>query len=240
METFSALLAICEENSPVTGEFPPQRPVTHSFDVFFDLRLNKRLSKPSRRRSFKKPSRSLCWHCIVEISSRDSKIFGLTSIRHRYAAKALDRYLFQRIRSWNPSVLEDPVSSRAFRQSYRIHSKKASVFTRLIWNHFHFRNIVRSNEKRIHVIKELAHWYKKTCYFQVSTASLVKNQDVHISAIAKGTKRVIATRDSVLAVVTTVCWNVPTDIEDLGVVMAVKWVRMSHMWPILLRTLIQV
>ena len=40
METFSALLAICAGNSPVTGEFPPQRPVTRSFDVFFDLRLN--------------------------------------------------------------------------------------------------------------------------------------------------------------------------------------------------------
>ena len=26
----------------VTGEFPAQRPVTRSFDVFFDLRLNKR------------------------------------------------------------------------------------------------------------------------------------------------------------------------------------------------------
>ena len=45
METFSALLAICAENSPVPGEFPTQRPVTRSFDVFFDLRLNKRLSK---------------------------------------------------------------------------------------------------------------------------------------------------------------------------------------------------
>ena len=30
---------------PVTGEFPTQRPVTRSFAVFFDLRLNKRLSK---------------------------------------------------------------------------------------------------------------------------------------------------------------------------------------------------
>ena len=45
METFSALLAICMGNSPVPGEFPAQRPVTWSFDVFFDLRLNKRLSK---------------------------------------------------------------------------------------------------------------------------------------------------------------------------------------------------
>ena len=33
METFSALLALCAGNSPVTGEFPPQRPVTWSFDV---------------------------------------------------------------------------------------------------------------------------------------------------------------------------------------------------------------
>ena len=45
METFSALLAICARNSPVFGEFPAQRPVTRSFEVFFDLRPNKRLSK---------------------------------------------------------------------------------------------------------------------------------------------------------------------------------------------------
>ena len=45
METFSALLAICAGNSPVPGEFPAQRPVTRSFDVFFDLRPNKRLCK---------------------------------------------------------------------------------------------------------------------------------------------------------------------------------------------------
>ena len=45
METFSALLAICEGNSPVPGEFPTQRPVTWSSDVYFDLRLNKRLCK---------------------------------------------------------------------------------------------------------------------------------------------------------------------------------------------------
>ena len=45
METFSALLAICAGNLPVTGEFPTQRPVTQSLDVFCDLRLNKRLSK---------------------------------------------------------------------------------------------------------------------------------------------------------------------------------------------------
>ena len=47
MEAFSALLAICAGNSPVPGELPAQRPVTRSFDVFFDMRPNKRFSKPS-------------------------------------------------------------------------------------------------------------------------------------------------------------------------------------------------
>ena len=33
METFAALLVLCAENSPVTGEFPAQMPVTRGFDV---------------------------------------------------------------------------------------------------------------------------------------------------------------------------------------------------------------
>ena len=44
MEKKSALLAICAGNSPVSGEFPAQRPVTRSFDIIFDLPLNKQLS----------------------------------------------------------------------------------------------------------------------------------------------------------------------------------------------------
>ena len=43
--TFSALVAICAGNSPVTDEFPTQMPVKRSFNVFFDLRLYKRLNK---------------------------------------------------------------------------------------------------------------------------------------------------------------------------------------------------
>ena len=49
METFSVLLTLCEGNSPVTGEILSQRPVAQSFDVFFDMRPNKRWSKLSRR-----------------------------------------------------------------------------------------------------------------------------------------------------------------------------------------------
>ena len=56
---FSALLALCVVKSPVNGEGPVMR----SFDVFFDLRLNKRLSKQSRRRWFETLSSSLWRHC---------------------------------------------------------------------------------------------------------------------------------------------------------------------------------
>ena len=62
METFSSLLAPFEGNPPIIGWFPSQRPVMQSFDVFFDLRLNKRLSKTSRCRWFETPLRPLCRH----------------------------------------------------------------------------------------------------------------------------------------------------------------------------------
>ena len=51
METFPALLAICA-----------QRPLTRSFDVFFDLSLNKRLSKQSWGWWFEAPPRPLWRH----------------------------------------------------------------------------------------------------------------------------------------------------------------------------------
>ena len=76
-ETFSALLAIYAGNSPVPGEFPAQRPVTRRFDVFFDLRLNKRLrneswgwwfetlSRPSwrHRNDWKRSREEFCREC---------------------------------------------------------------------------------------------------------------------------------------------------------------------------------
>ena len=63
MEIFSALLTICSGHSPVPGEFPAQRPVTRSFDVFFDQRLNKRLSKQSWGWWLETLSRPLWRHC---------------------------------------------------------------------------------------------------------------------------------------------------------------------------------
>ena len=60
---FFALLVLRAGNSPVTGEFPAQRPVTLSFYVFFDLRLNIWLSKQSWGWWFETPSCSLWRHC---------------------------------------------------------------------------------------------------------------------------------------------------------------------------------
>ena len=68
METFFALLAMCAGNSPVPGEFPAQRPGTRSFDVFFDLRLNKRFSKQSWGWWFETLSRPLWRHCNDSIA----------------------------------------------------------------------------------------------------------------------------------------------------------------------------
>ena len=76
IETFSALLALCAGNSPATGEFPAQRPVTRSFDAFLELRLNKRLRKHSLGWCFEMPSRPLWRHCNeIECLSRQRRIF---------------------------------------------------------------------------------------------------------------------------------------------------------------------
>ena len=75
-ETLSALLALCAGDSPVTGEFRSQRPVTQSFDIFFDLHLNKRLSKQWRCWWFEMPSCSLWRHC------NDTLIIGTSGLCH--------------------------------------------------------------------------------------------------------------------------------------------------------------
>ena len=58
-------------NSTVTGEFPAHIPATRSFDVFFDLRLHKRLSKQSWGWLFETPSRPLWRHCNWKAFHRD-------------------------------------------------------------------------------------------------------------------------------------------------------------------------
>ena len=90
METFSALLAFCEGNSPVPDEFPSQRPVTGSFDVFFDLWLIKRLSKQSWGWWFKTRSRPL-WRHNNETSPRSG--VGHICMEHQVGHQCACRWL---------------------------------------------------------------------------------------------------------------------------------------------------
>ena len=83
-ETFSASLALCAGNSPVPGEFPTQMPVTRNFDVFFNLRLNKRLSKQAWGWWFETPSRPLWRHrngMTTHNSCDVEDVVGLADIR---------------------------------------------------------------------------------------------------------------------------------------------------------------
>ena len=102
METFSALLAFMKGIHrspvdsphrwipPVTGGFPSQRPVTRTFDVFFDMRLNKRLNKESRRHWFETPLQSLWRHCnamtmsyIAILVCQDKVVAKLCAIKYQ-------------------------------------------------------------------------------------------------------------------------------------------------------------
>ena len=77
METFSALTGhlFGEFTGPV--ELPTQRPVTRSFDVFLDLRLNKRLSKQPWGWWFESLSRPLWRHRNVILCMPPSHVNGV-------------------------------------------------------------------------------------------------------------------------------------------------------------------
>ena len=63
------------------GEFPTQRPVTRSFDVFFDLRLNKRLSKQPRGWWFETPPWSLWRRCNEKATWKSNSLTYKTENR---------------------------------------------------------------------------------------------------------------------------------------------------------------
>ena len=102
METFSALLALCAGNSSVPGEFHAQRPVTRSFNVFFDLRLNKRLSKQSWGWGLETLSRPLWRHCngdctLTQNSNNHHALPTVITSLVRVVCAAVEKYLSTRI-----------------------------------------------------------------------------------------------------------------------------------------------
>ena len=95
IETFSALQAICAGNSLVTGELPTQRASdAELFNVFFGLRLNKRLSKQSWGWWFKTSWRPLWRHCNTRtVCSNMPKVllwFVLSWSYHQFLVNSRD------------------------------------------------------------------------------------------------------------------------------------------------------
>ena len=76
---------LCGETTGHRWTPPSQRPVARSFDVFFDLRLKKRLSKHSRRRWFEKPSSQLWyWKCNINTIFKPH-VFRFLNYNHAFS-----------------------------------------------------------------------------------------------------------------------------------------------------------
>ena len=106
LDIFIALLALCAANSPVTGEFPPQRPVTQNF-VFFDLDP---WIKQSRGWWLEAPSRSLWCHCR-----------GMSS--HLPYKHRLHRHFLVLVRAIRVANVLDSHFIRIFSASYHLKTK---------------------------------------------------------------------------------------------------------------------
>ena len=103
METFSALLAICAGNSPVPGEFPTQRPVMPSFDVYFNLHPNKRLSKQLWGWWFEMPLRPLWRRRNMFCCNQTAGTNIITVMSHDHPGISFHqqlKYFFMRLFKW--------------------------------------------------------------------------------------------------------------------------------------------
>ena len=133
METFSALLAVCARNSPVPGEFPAQRPVALSFDVFFDLSLNKRLSKHLWGWWFETLSRPFWRHCNEQATSHYICQTWPTSPMH--ACVTGPQWYKWSICAFAQPTRDDVTLSLIGRVHTQNHPCKWSILTRECWHH---------------------------------------------------------------------------------------------------------
>ena len=115
---------------PATGGFPSQRPVERSFDIFFDLHLNKLLSKQSRRRWYETLSRSLRRHCNGHIGCPFIRFVTVQSLLHVYNIQ--HSMLLYWLILWLPKYQ----FSKPQEYGYEYHSAKGPLLlTWLSWNY---------------------------------------------------------------------------------------------------------
>ena len=102
------------------GEFPAQRPVTRSLDVFFDLRLNKPLSKQSWGWWFETLSRSLWRHRNDKSQGRiDIKATRIIRCSMRPISKS-QRFLFIKV-ELIPAIGPRPSDGMLISSAYMCH-----------------------------------------------------------------------------------------------------------------------
>ena len=171
MEAFSALRALCAGNSPVTGEFPAQRPVIHSFDVFFYLRLNKRLSKQSLGWWFETPLCSSWRHCN-----------GVAKPLHKPAlAKSNGTNMRQQaLTTFNDSYVDQILKIFLSETMYvQLHDRWCAVFVSVFLGYQIFidRNLAVLFRRKSLLVIELSDWYRYlSCKYNLPNAGA---QTVH-------------------------------------------------------------
>ena len=129
----SALIALCEGNPPVSVGFPSQRPVTRGFDVFFDLGLNKQLSKHLRIQWFETPLRSLQRHCNVLSEQSLLKWVLVTPTQHNTSGAWFSLSIFKSSKSQQHLVRHLSKKSRivSWKREYAFYLSADSAFTLL-------------------------------------------------------------------------------------------------------------
>ena len=120
------------------GEFPTQRPVTQSFDVFSDLQLNKRLSKQPWGWWFETPSLSLWRHCNEFASS--------LSYRRLFHCGQLIVGLWRHNRQWSDSILA-PVIVCGLKAPRHYLTQCWLIITNVLW-HLSKDTFIRKNLKK--------------------------------------------------------------------------------------------
>ena len=145
MDTFPALLAICAGNSPVTDEFPTQRPVTRSFDVLFDLRLNKRLNKQSWCWWFETPSRPLWSRC------NDIPFMRIQQAHWAFAWECLNAWYIVYASHSIDIYMANMLISLDCTKSQKYNSYAFTVTSFYQW-------LNKANERRCYMCKVLSNW----------------------------------------------------------------------------------
>ena len=167
METFSVLLTICAGNSPVTGEFPAQRPMTRTFDFFFDLHLNNGCVNNHE-------ASDLRHHCIHygvtvmygTVSFCTNPLMCMANVQwlsHWCHNVFFSQWAWDSEDLWSPiGVLMANQTSNTgiwpMKNMYRIHKDLCIYFGVTIRGHIFCVSKVLTNKIRCYICNVLSHW----------------------------------------------------------------------------------